>query len=86
MDKLKFNIAPKQEIIKDLESFLQDAPDEVSVNVIIKGSSAKKFLYVKTLLSSSFPELDEDDIVKLIIRYSVQRELEKFKDIWNDVS
>ena len=56
MDKLKFNIAPKQEIIKDLESFLQDAPDEVSVNVIIKGSSAKKFLYVKTLLSSSFHE------------------------------
>jgi hypothetical protein len=84
MDKLKFNIAPKQEIIKDLESFLQDAPDEVSVNVIIKGSSAKKFLYVKTLLSSSFPELDEDDIVKFIIRSGVQRELEINSPQWKN--
>lgn len=86
MEKLNFSLAPKADILKDLESFLETSPEEVAVNVIIKGSAAKKFLYVKTFLSSSFPELSEDDIVKFIIRSGVQRELEKFKDIWDGVS
>ena len=86
MEKLNFSLAPKADILKDLESFLETSPEEVAVNVIIKGTAAKKFLYVKTFLASSFPELSEDDIVKFIIRSGVQRELEKFKDIWDGVS
>lgn len=86
MDKLDFSLASKKEIIDNIENLLKELPDETSVNVIIKGSSAKKFILVKTFLSSSFPEIDEDDIVKFILRSGVQRELEKFESIWNDIS
>ena len=86
MDELNFNLASKKDILNNMESLIKDLPDETAINVIIKGSSAKKFLFVKTFLSSSFPEISEDDIVKFILRSGVQRELEKFKSIWNDIS
>jgi hypothetical protein len=86
MDELNFNLASKKDILNNMESLIKDLPDETAINLIIKGSSAKKFLFVKTFLSSSFPEISEDDIVKFILRSGVQRELEKFKSIWNDIS
>ena len=54
---------------------------EISINVIIKGSSAAKYNILKTMLSASFPDLEDEEIDKYIIRAGVERELEKFSNI-----
>jgi hypothetical protein len=47
----------------------------------LKGNSAKKFHIVKTILTSSYPELDEEEIDAYIVRSGIHRELEKLSSI-----
>lgn len=82
-DDLDFTIASTPDIIDNIQKNLNDAPDEISVNIILKGTSAKKFYFVKTILASSYPELSEEEIDKYIIRSGAERELERFNRIWN---
>jgi hypothetical protein len=63
---------------------LQEPPEEVSVNVIIKGVAAKKFHLVKTILKASYPELEDEEIDKFIIRSGVEREMSRLSNIFQD--
>lgn len=83
-DKLNFTMADKKKILLDINESLQNPPSEVSINVILTGNGAKKFHLVKTLLTSSYPELDEDEIDKFIVRSGVEREIARLSNIWND--
>lgn len=78
---LNFNISPRKEIVDKVEQAMMNPPDEVAVNVLLTGVSAKKFHIIKTLIESSMPDLEEDDILKYIIRAGVERELEKFSQV-----
>lgn len=78
---LNFNIAPRQDIVEKIEEAFRNPPEEISINVIIKGSSAAKYNILKTMLSASFPDLEDEEIDKYIIRAGVERELEKFSNI-----
>jgi hypothetical protein len=63
---------------------LQEPPEEVSVNVIIKGVAAKKFHLVQTILKASYPELEDEEIDKFIIRSGVEREMSRLSNIFQD--
>jgi hypothetical protein len=81
-EDLNFTIAATSDIVQALEEKLKDLPSEVSLNVILKGNAAKKFYFIKTLLTSSYPELSEEEIDKFIVRSGVERELDRFNKIW----
>lgn len=81
MSDLNFELAKYEDILREVNEAVVNPPNEVSVNVILKGNSAKKFHIVKTILTSSYPELDEDEIDAYIIRSGVHRELEKLSSV-----
>lgn len=81
-EDLNFTIAATSDIVTTLEEKLKDLPTEVSINVILNGNSAKKFYFIKALLTSSYPELLEEEIDKFIVRSGVERELDRFDKIW----
>ena len=81
MSDLNFELAKYEDIIREVNDAVVNPPDEISVNVILKGNSAKKFHIVKTILTSSYPELDEDEIDAYIIRSGIHRELEKLSSV-----
>ena len=81
-EDLNFTIAATSDIVTTLEDKLKDLPTEVSINVILSGNSAKKFYFIKALLTSSYPELQEEEIDKFIVRSGVERELDRFDKIW----
>lgn len=81
---MKFDSSNKNEVMKQIQEDLSNVPDEIPINLILTGSGAKKFHFVKTVLSRSFPELNEEDIFKFIIRSGVERELARFSHIWNN--
>lgn len=78
---LNFKVAPRSEIVAKVEEAVMFAPEEVPVNILLTGTSAKKFHIIKTLITSSMPDLEEDDVVKYILRAGVEREFEKFFDV-----
>ncbi len=63
-----------------IKESLSNAPDEVSVNIIIKGSTAKKLLLLREIMLNTMPELDEDMVYKYLFSVGVNKELEKFSD------
>jgi len=77
------NINPS-EVLNKINSELQSSPDEISINVILTGIGAKKFHLVKTIISSTNPEFDEEEICKYIIRSGIEREMEKISKIWKN--
>lgn len=76
-----FKTGSRQEIVRKIEKAVTDPPEEIAINVIISGTTARKFNLLKTIISSSMPELEEDDVIAYIIRAGVERELEKFADV-----
>jgi hypothetical protein len=78
---MKFN---PSEILNKINSELQNTPDEISINVILTGIGAKKFHLVKTIVSNTNPEFDEEEIYKYIIRSGIEREMEKISKIWKN--
>ena len=78
---LNFNISPRKEIVDKVEQAMINPPDEVAINILLTCVSAKKLHIIKTLIASSMPDLEEDDILKYIIRAGVERELEKFSQV-----
>lgn len=83
MENLNPNLQ-KNELLKEVNSKLANIPEEISINVIIKGAGAKKYHFVKSVLSSAYPKLDSDDIDKFIVRSGVEREMARFSKIWQD--
>lgn len=83
MENLNPNLQ-KDHLLKEVNSKLTNIPEEISVNVILKGVGAKKYHFVKSVLSSAYPELDEDDIDKFIVRSGIEREMARFSKIWED--
>ena len=81
MSDLNFELAKYEDIIREVNHAVMNPPSEVSVNIILKGNSAKKFHIVKTILTSSYPELDEEEIDAYIVRSGIHRELEKLSSI-----
>ncbi len=79
MDKINHN-----DIMDKIFTTLQEPPEEVSVNVIIKGVAAKKFHLVQTILKASYPELEDEEIDKFIIRSGVEREMSRLSNIFQD--
>ena len=79
MDNINHN-----DIMNEIITTLQDVPDEISMNVIIKGVSARKLHLVQTILRASHPELEEEDIDKFIIRSGVEREMSRLASIFQD--
>ncbi len=63
-----------------IKESLSNAPDEVSVNIIIKGSTAKKLLLLREIMLNTMPDLDEDMVYKYLFSVGVNKELEKFSD------
>lgn len=79
MDKINHN-----DIMQRIFTTLQEPPEEVSVNVIIKGVAAKKFHLVQTILKASYPELEDEEIDKFIIRSGVEREMSRLSNIFQN--
>ncbi len=73
-----------QELLNKINVELQNAPEEIAINTILTGIGAKKYHLMKTILSASNPELDEEDICKYIIRSGIEREMEKISNIWQN--
>lgn len=63
-----------------IKESLSNAPDEVSVNIIVKGSTAKKLLLLREIMLNTMPDLDEDMVYKYLFSVGVNKELEKFSD------
>lgn len=83
MNNLKHN-DDKKSMLAEVNEKLANIPEEISVSVILKGEGAKKYHFVKSVLSSAYPELDEDDIDKFIVRSGIEREMARFSQIWNN--
>jgi hypothetical protein len=79
MDNINHN-----DIMQQIFTTLQEPPEEVSVNVIIKGVAAKKFHLIQTILKASYPELEDEEIDKFIIRSGVEREMSRLSNIFQD--
>ncbi len=79
MDNINHN-----DIMDKIFTTLQDPPEEISVNVIIKGVAAKKFHLVQTILKASYPELEDEEVDKFIIRSGVEREMSRLSNIFQD--
>ena len=75
--------AKPTEIIKSVEEKLANPPNEVAVNLILTGNGAKRYHFVMSILSSIYPELDEEELHKYLLRSGVERELERITNIWN---
>jgi hypothetical protein len=73
-----------KEIIANLNEAILNAPEEISINVILTGNGAKRFHIVKSLLASTYPELEDEEIDKFIVRSGIERELGRFSEIWNN--
>lgn len=84
MHDLDFTKAPVTDVLRKLNEAIENSPDEISINVILTGNGAKRFHIVKTLLLASYPELDEIELEKFIVRSGVERELARFSEIWNE--
>lgn len=84
MKNIKITADERSNILKKIDNDINNYPQEVSVNVILKGESARKFHIVKTILSNVVPELDSDDIDKFILRSGVEREIVKLATIWDN--
>lgn len=80
-DELK--LAKPTEIIKSVEEKLSNPPQEISVNLVLTGNGAKKYHFVMSILSSIYPELNEEEVHKYLLRSGVERELERITNIWN---
>jgi len=76
-----FKTGSRQEIVHKIEKAVANPPEEIAINLIISGTTARKFNLLKTIISSSMPELEEDEVIAYIIRAGVERELEKFADV-----
>lgn len=63
-----------------IKESLSNAPDEVSVNIIVKGSTAKKLLLLREIMLNTMPDLDEDMVYKYLFSVGLNKELEKFSD------
>lgn len=74
----------KLNLMKKIDNDINNQPEEICVNVILKGESARKFHIVKTVLSNVLPELDSDDLDKFILRSGVEREFTKIANIWDN--
>ena len=80
-DELK--LAKPTEIIKSVEEKLSNPPKEISVNLVLTGNGAKRYHFVMSILSSIYPELNEEEVHKYLLRSGVERELERITNIWN---
>ncbi len=78
---LNFKMANRKQIVDKIEEALENPPEEIPINVILTGNGAKRFNLLKIIIGSSYPELDEEDIIKYIIRAGIEREFEKFSDV-----
>ena len=76
---------PVSEITESLESELEKRPEEVSVNVILTGIGAARYHFSKSLLRSAYPNLEERDIDKYLVRAGAEREIERLAYLWKMV-
>jgi protoheme ferro-lyase len=76
---------PVSEITESLESELEKRPEEVSVNVILTGIGAARYHFAKSLLRSAYPNLEERDIDKYLVRAGAEREIERLAYLWKMV-
>lgn len=79
-----FDNKVKSEIFKKISQELKDIPEEIPINMIVLGESARKLHYVKTIISNTHPELSEEDVLKFILRSGVEREIDKINTILKD--
>lgn len=63
-----------------IKESLSNAPDEVAINVIVNGSTAKKLLLLREIMLNTMPDLDEEMVYKYLISVGINKELEKFSD------
>jgi len=66
-----------------VEEKLSNPPEEISVNLVLTGNGAKRYHFVMSILSSIYPELNEEEVHKYLLRSGVERELERITNIWN---
>ena len=66
--------------IRNIKESLSNAPDEVAVNIIVKGKKEKKLFLLREIMLTAMPDLDEEMIYKYLLSVGVSKELEKFSD------
>jgi len=66
--------------LNKIKESLSKAPNEVPVNIIITGSTAKKLLLLKEIMLNTMPDLDEEMVYKYLLSVGINKELEKFSD------
>jgi len=66
--------------LNKIKESLSKAPNEVPVNIIVTGSTAKKLLLLKEIMLNTMPDLDEEMVYKYLLSAGINKELEKFSD------
>jgi len=66
--------------LNKIKESLSKAPNEVPVNIIVTGSTAKKLLLLKEIMLNTMPDLDEEMVYKYLLSVGINKELEKFSD------
>ena len=66
--------------INTIKESLVDSPNEVAVNLILTGSTAKKLLLLREIMITAFPDLTEEMIYKYLLSSGINKELEKFSN------
>ncbi len=66
--------------INNIKESLANAPNEVAINIIVNGNTAKKLLLLKEIMLTAMPDLDDDMVYKYLFTVGVNKELEKFSD------
>ena len=85
MHDLDFTKAPVTDILKKLNEAIENSPEEISVNVILTGIGAARYHFAKSLLKSAYPNLEERDIDKYLVRAGAEREIERLAYLWKMV-
>ena len=76
---------PLSDITTSLESKLENTPEELSINVVLTGIGAKRYHFAKSLLQSAYPNLNNQDIDKFLVRAGAEREIERLAYLWKMV-
>ena len=71
------------EIIDKLKLALENTPEEISVNMLIKGSTANKVNFISQLMQAENPDFDDETIYQYIFWNGANKVLE---DLANNVS
>jgi hypothetical protein len=71
--------------LDEIKQALNFPPDYIEMTIKLQGKSAHRFHFAKTLLSSVFKDLSEEEIIAYLVRQGAEKEIEKLSHIWSKI-